>query len=321
MNLSEECCEKISIYSKYYVEYLRLNERRFLLILILVLILSLLLLLQIDFKRKKRKKVILILSAVASFIAIVSALFTYYEIFNIKKDILRKNWIEYEGELFFDVSKKELRLSSDHVIRVHQYYNIEGVSNDFYFEIPNGKSKGALIYLKHSKKIVQYIPSENISDENRNDDLVYKFSELHIETIKRTYTVIIAFLFYLSIMSIMCIRQFERNSKNFKRTVLIISASAFILALIPVFISENEIDNIRDDVTSRNWTEYSGPLYFDASDSSLRLVSDNQTIPLHSTQYRHDVFEDNLVGVPLGNSKGTVVFLNKTKLIVLFVPE
>ena len=111
-------------------------------------------------------------------------------------------------------------------------------------------------------------------------------------------------------------------SKNDKiKYIIIIFCIALIMSIVFWLYSIKQISCIRSEIENEEWVEYSGEVVFDASRNRLELVNSGNSIPLFSGKDKNGIIDNNYVNIPTGYIECYIVYLKKTKAVVLFIPS
>ncbi|MBO4356150.1 MAG: hypothetical protein J5850_04785 [Clostridia bacterium] len=92
------------------------------------------------------------------------------------------------------------------------------------------------------------------------------------------------------------------------------------MSIVFVAYSVKQITCINSEIENREWVEYSGTVFFDAGKNRLQFLNDGNSIPLFSGKDKNGIMNNNYVNIPAGYSECYIVYLKKSKAVVLFIP-
>lgn len=141
----------------------------------------------------------------------------------------------------------------------------------------------------------------------------------HIASYKKGAIAFPIALLLISLLSVWWIKKIGLNNKEKNKYYVIILCIAIIGSIAFISYSLKQIACIRNEIKNKEWIEYSGKVFFDASRNRLELVDNENTIPLFSGKDKNGIMNNNYVNIPTGYSNCYIVYLKKSKVVVLFI--
>ena len=159
MSIAEEYLDEISKIAEMHIKEIRYWIIMSIVMSIALSAVGIIFIIKIDPKLKASIKYLLLVLLFLCVFVPLAIIYGNTQIKGIRNDVVDKNWIEYDGDLFFDSSRGWLYLSSIGLKIPLSDRQEQGVINNNYVKIPSRNSHGYLVILKNSKRIVLFIPN------------------------------------------------------------------------------------------------------------------------------------------------------------------
>ncbi len=150
-----------------------------------------------------------------------------------------------------------------------------------------------------------------------NLDIILANSEKYIRVFKYYFLTWWIGFSIISVLFILLLKKWTGKG-GIKGLTISIIIVLIISGILGEWNSQNEINKINEDIALQRFCEYHGEILYDSTLKTLTLIRAN--VKMYVSDGKSSIFT-NFVKLPVGYSNGYIVYLEKSKAVVLYIPD